>query len=136
MAPSRGHQHSQDHEALEGHPVAGGLGVHIETGLLHQPHKEHAREGAEDHNTFKGQVDDTTALGEHTGQRHDHQRHGIDQGLLNEECHASPPPSAVPPSGSGGGGGSAILAFRSSTLSLRRLRPLISIRITREKALR
>lgn len=63
------------------------------TTLLHQSHEQHADKGAENHNTFQRQVDDTAALGKHAGQRHDHQRDSIDKGLLDQKCHACSPPS-------------------------------------------
>ena len=128
------HQHGQQHEALQGQIVVVRLGGVKDAGLLGQVDKEHAREGAEDHNTFQGQVDDAAALGKHAGQGHDHQGDGIDQGLLNEERHAcSPPFSGVPSPPSGGAvltgaGSAAFLCFRWL--------PLMASLMTREKALR
>ena len=98
------HQHGKQHEALERHPVPSRLGLGEDTRLLGHVDKEDTRERAEDHNAFQGQVDNAAALSKHAGQRHDHQRDGIDQGLLNEERHADSPPfsTSAPPPPSGG----------------------------------
>ena len=68
---------------------------------LHLAHKEHADERAEDHDALECEVDDAAALGKHAGERHDHERDGIDQGLLDEKAHACSPPSAMGASASG-----------------------------------
>ena len=129
------HDHGHEFQTLEGGvvPCCGCCGEHFRT--LHGPHKEDADESAEDHDTFQGQVDDTASFSEDAGQGHDHQRHGINEGLLNQECHAPSPPFSAseveggfpPPSGAATG---------TVRLPLRFLRPLMSILITREKALR
>ena len=85
----------ETNQPLKGHPVAGLLGGQHRLGALHQPHEQHADEGAEDHDTFQGQVDDTAALGEHARQGHDHQGHRINKRLLDQERHAWSPPSSV-----------------------------------------
>ena len=53
------------------------------------------------------------------GQGHDHQRHGINEGLLNQECHAPSPPFSAseveggfpPPSGGCNGYGALALTL-------------------------
>lgn len=88
------HQHSQQLKALQSHPVAGSLGRVVDVVGLHDVHEQHADKRTQDHNTFQRQVDDTAALSEHAGQRHDHQGNGVDHGLLDQKCHACSPPSS------------------------------------------
>ena len=59
----RRHQHGQQLKALKRHPVVRRFRRREDTGLLRQVDKEHPREGTEDHNALKSQVDDTAALG-------------------------------------------------------------------------
>ena len=75
----------------------GDEGIHT----LHLAHEEHADERTEDHDALKCEVDDAAALGKHAGERHDHERDGIDQCLLDEKAHACSPPSATGASASG-----------------------------------
>ena len=51
-------------------------------------------ERAEHHNTVKGDVDYTAALGVHTRKRHDKKRNGVYQCFLKQEYHYSSSPSA------------------------------------------
>ena len=105
-AHDRRGQHGQQLEALEGEVVVRCLGGFEELRLLHDVDEEHAYERAEYHNAFEREVDDTAALGEDAGERDYHQRDGVYEGLLNEECHfASPPFSRLsrPPRGASAG---------------------------------
>ena len=129
----RRHQHGQQLKALKRHPVVRRFRRREDTGLLRQVDKEHPREGTEDHNALKSQVDDTAALGKDAGQGHDHQRDRVNQGLLNQKRHACSPPSCAPEDGPAPVSvppACAAIAF------LRFFRPSSSIRISSENALR
>ena len=133
-AHQRCHQHGQQLKALQRHPVPRLLGGGEGPGLLHIADKIHAHKRTEDHNAFQRQVDDAAALGKHAGQCHDHQRNGIDQGLLYQKRHASSPPFLSPPS-EGPGSGFGFVSAAAGT-ARRFFRPPSNMRITREKALR
>ena len=64
--------HGHELQALQGEVVVHLLGQLEHLKLLHLAHEEHADERAEDHDAFKGEVDDAAALGEHAGERDDH----------------------------------------------------------------
>ena len=100
-AHSRRHEHGQQHETLQRAPVTGRFGGDEGIHALHLAHEEHADERAEDHDALECEVDDAAALGKHAGERHDHERDGIDQCLLDEKAHACSPPSATGASASG-----------------------------------
>ena len=144
-AHHRGQQHGQQFQSLERDPVPGGLGGGEERCLRHDAHEHHADECAEDHDALQREIDDAAALGEDAGQRHDHQRHRVKQGLLDQERHFPAPPfvcsGSVGCSGSfgffGSVGGSVSPAGASPACGASRFfRRVSSIRITREKALR
>ena len=100
---------------------------------LHYIYKEHPHKGAENHNAFQRQVDDAAALGKHTSQRHDHQRNGVKQGLLDQKRHARSPPFSAEASSMG------LSSFSPSGADcdgLSFLRLASSIFMSREKALR
>ena len=137
-AEGRRDQHREKLHALQRDPVAALLEGEDGVARLQNAHEPDADERAEDHDTFERQVDDTAALGEHARKRHDHQRDGINERLLNEKCHFASPPfsvSACAPAGAGtaAGAGSA-LASAPSSFFLPSLP--IHILMTSEKALR
>ena len=76
-AHNRCYHHCQQLQTLERKPVTfpGGGGEYLQ--VLHAVNKQHADEGTENHNTFQGQVDDTAAFSEYTGQSHNHKRNRI-----------------------------------------------------------
>ena len=118
---SGGHQHSHNFQALQRQPgpLPGSVHEHIQ--VLHGADEEDTDERAKNHDAFQRQVDDAAALGEHTGQGHDHQRNRVKQSLLNDECHFLAPPFSAFASLAG----FSFFFFPSS-----------HIRMTREKALR
>ena len=107
-AQGRRHQHCQQLQPLEGQPLLIGIGIGNGLHALHIPNKQNADKGAEDHNAFQGQIDNTAALGKDTGQCHDHQRHRVQQRLLNQKSHASLSPFSVSGLGAVVAAGSAL----------------------------
>ena len=128
-AHGSGNQHGEDFQPLQGQPVAASGSLVEYVKALHGAHEQHANKRSEDHNAFQCQVDDTAALGEDTGQGHNHQGHRVQKGLLNQKTHACAPPSLVVLGSLMGGSALALVS------PLRGL-PVIMARITREKALR
>ena len=127
-----GGKHREQLIALHGCPVLCGLGGQNGLARLEKADCQNADERAEDHYTFKGEVDDTASLGEHTCERDDHQGNREKHGLLDKECHASSPPFSV----SALSAFSAVTAPSVSGSAERFFFGAIIMRITRANALR